>query len=1206
MKQHFIRMIVIFFVSQMAIGSFAQSYHNNFDQTEQFTAIGRGKCGIANGVFSSRDSYGCFGNPEWKNYEVKFRARCPHDAGQVQIWAGFHAYNRNDRYIVGLKGGLFDDLFLGRLGYMGTDEFLGLRALDFHPETGKWYDFRIVVSGNRIQIYLNNEQQPRIDVVDKNMNLAPTGYVTLGGGWIGTEFDDLSITPLPDDYLQGKPVVEYAVKVTPQEKEDKRKSGRTAYKPVVVDKLSSGRTTISMDGDWLFMPEYQLPEKEQAMAPETPDNDWHIMNVPDFWNPIRIWLHGETFGPHAKGVSDNYYQQETARCESYTFDYRRTKAAWYRQWVELPGDIKDKNLTLTFDAVSKVAEVYINGQLAGSHVGMFGEIKIDGTQYFKPGKNLIAVHVVRDFVKNIEDADKVIDVAVTVPVTNKMIKDIAHGFYQDDPAGIWQPVKLEISDRVRIEDVFIIPSLTGADFEVTVKNYTNRKQDISLSTLIADKQDNSTLFNNNSLEKVSVNPGEEKVLTYSVSDLQPKLWTPNHPNLYDFSFSLSGAKSLSDRVVITSGFRTFESKNGFFELNGNRYWLRGGNHTPFALAPNSLELANTFYRIMKEGNIDVTRTHTTPYNKLWIEAADRNGIGISHEGTWPWLMIHETMPDKKLIALWADEYISLLKKYRNHPSILFWTINNEMKFYDNEPDLQKRRAKMEIISDVVKRMRKADPTRPISFDSNYRRNIDKQGEAFYDGIDDGDIDDIHAYINWYDHTVFKQFKGEFQRDNMNPGRPLISQEMSTGYPNNETGHPTRFYTFVHQNPQVLIGNQAYDFGNPEYFLEAQSFITGELAEALRRSNDQASGILHFALLTWFRNVYDPQKIEPYPTYYALKRALSQVMVSAEIWGRHFYSGTKLPIRICIANDLENGADLSPSDLRWEIRDKDRVIASGNERIPTVRHYSRWWAEPEIIAPAISALGRADVKLVLKLSNNGKQIAENEYKITIATKDWAASTTREVQNVALVDFADMKKSFDFLGINYTSYPTVSEALKAKAALLVFSGLDASRNCTEQELRQIRDFISKGGKVLMLDGKEAAKTMYPEYITGWIIPTEGDIVNLEIPESPVFDAIEWMDLRYFNNDRREVPTVCHASLKVNRSPELEELTSQSKIHGYIDGDMDERSEYVKTIRGTTIVKINDKGTLLLSTMSLEKATTDPVAGRLLSNMLSSLSK
>ncbi len=88
------------------------------------------------------------------------------------------------------------------------------------------------------------------------------------------------------------------------------------------------------------------------------------------------------------------------------------------------------------------------------------------------------------------------------------------------------------------------------------------------------------------------------------------------------------------------------------------------------------------------------------------------------------------------------------------------------------------------------------------------------GDDFLKTVDDGDIDDNHAYYNWYDYSVFRFFNGEFQKQFKSPGRPLISQEMSTGYPNAETGHPTRSYQLIHQNPYSLIGYEAYDWGNP--------------------------------------------------------------------------------------------------------------------------------------------------------------------------------------------------------------------------------------------------------------------------------------------------------------------------------------------------------------------------------------------------------
>lgn len=1184
----------------------------SFEKFRKLEIIGRGICEIGNGVLVTNNAYASFGGNTLENFEARFKARVPATAKEVQIWFGFRANNRNDRYIVGLKGGLSNDLFLGRLGYMGTDEFLGLRALDFAPIPGQWYNFRTVVCGNRIQVYINDEILPRIDITDTNSNLAPSGNFTLGGGYIDNEFDDLIINEIPDNFLENQPKKEYSAIVTVTQKETQRIKERSEYRPVIINHISENtRTEISLDGKWLFKPDYELNNKEKAISTITNDENWHIMTVPNFWNPIRIWLHGETFnnasGTHAKGISDTYFQKETARCDNYTFDFRKTKAAWYRQWLELPTTIKDKNLTLTFDAVSKVAEVYINGQLAASNIGMFSEIKVDGTKYFKPGRNLIAVHVIRDYVQDIEDADKVVDVAVTVPVTNKMLKDIAHGFYCEDPAGIWQSVKLEISDPVRIEDVFIKPTLTGATFDISIKNYTDKRHVYMLSTSIHDKQNGNVLFSDNASLKIVILPNEEKLFSFQVDNLQPKLWTPQHPNLYDFSFALTkkNEKKSTDNIVITSGFRTFEAKNGYLYLNGKRYWLRGGNHTPFALAPNNKQLANTFFQLMKAGNIEVTRTHTTPFNKLWMDAADRNGIGISHEGTWPWLMILSSMPEKRMIELWADEYLSLLKKYRNHPSLLFWTINNEMKFYDNEPDLEKAKQKMHIISDVVKRMRETDPTRPVCFDSNYKRRTDKFGDEFFETIDDGDIDDIHAYINWYHNSVFQQFNGEFQRQNMNPGRPLISQEMSTGYPNSETGHPTNFYTFVHQNPQTLVGNLAFDYADPKYFLNSQCFITKELAEALRRTNDQASGILHFALISWFRNVYDAERVEPYPTYYGIKNALSPVLVSAELWGRHFYEDSILPVRVCVVNDMEDGSDLAPGNLIWELRSNNgKKITSGSLRVPVVRHYARQWVMPHIQIPANLSVDRMDGQLVFSLYNKEKLIATNEYDITFAKKEWIKTNALNNKSICLIDFDSMKESFDFAGIKYTPVKTIDESLKQKYDVIVMSGMN-NENCSAEAFQKIKQYIQKGGKVLMLNCNEIAKSIYPEYIENWIIPTEGDIVNIEIPESSVFDGIELLDLRYFNNNIAEIPTVCNSVLKIYRNPNVEELTSQMKIHGYINGNMQERSAYVKTIKGSTIVRVKDShGTVLISTMSLHKANTDPIAGKLLVNLIRDL--
>jgi len=1173
------------------------------DPAVRYLKIGRGLCSIQKGVLSTRDAYLCFGESSWQDYQITFRARVPATAAQVQICAGFRANNRDDRYILMLKGGIQKSLYLSRLGYMGSDDFLALRQLDFQPLPGKWYDFKIQVAGNRIRVFLNSEKVPRIDITDKMTALCPSGQVTLGGSWIPNEFSALSVTSIRENEFPGA-VKEYNIPLS-EDKEALRAFQRKAYHPIEVGTLNSGRNVISLNGSWLFSPGYETSNDSTAIDPASGDNNWHVMSVPNFWNPIRVWLHGERYNTASKGVSDNYFQKETDRCAAYTFDYKKTNVGWYRQWIDLPAGISGKTMQLSFDAVSKVAEVYINGVKAGSHIGMFGDFKVDASNLLKRGKNLVVVKVLRDYVKNIKDADKIAGVAVTVEVTQKMVQDLAHGFFNEDPAGIWQPVSLIITDPVHIEDVFIKPNLDGADFDITVKNSTSHDTIFTVRTNITGAHLNDTLFSGKSLAGQQLAPGQEKTFTYSIEHLHPRLWSPEHPELYNFRFDLLGVnqKHLDD-TLIKSGFRTFTSIGDYLYLNGKRYWLRGANQTALPLAPNDTALADTFTKLMHAGNIMVTRTHTVPGTETWMDAFDANGIAVSYEGTWPWLFLESSFPAPKLIDLWKEEFYGLIKKYRNHPSLIIWTVNNEMKFYDNDPDSARTKIKMKIISDVVKHMRTIDPTRPIVFDSNYKRNTKKFGTDYFKDIDDGDIDDPHAYLNWYDYSIFDYFKGEFQQKNKNEGRPLISQEMSTGY-TDETGHATRFYNYVHQNPESLAGKFTYEYCDPKYFMIPQAFITKELAEALRRSDDRSAGILHFALITWFSQVYLADSIKPFPVYYGMQQALQPVLVSAELWGRHFYAGAKLPTRFCIVNDKEDGAMLPASELQWKVSGEDgNSIAKGNLQVPQVAHYSRQWLEPQIKLPELISKNKINGKLTLRLVMGGKTISENTYNLLIERKAGLNTAILANKRIILLDPENkIQPTLDFLGIKYARASTVAALLKHKADVFILAGLD-STNTSAGEVCGIRKLIAGGAKVLLSGSGTLAPDLYPEYIRS-ILKADGEIANMDIPESHVFDGIEPLEMRYFNNNRPESPSVISGAFRINRNQHVKALASFIKIHGYLEGQIQSRINRLDKIKGFPIVVINDgNGRLLLSEIRLDKAQTDPVAGKLLVNMLSDL--
>lgn len=90
------------------------------------------------------------------------------------------------------------------------------------------------------------------------------------------------------------------------------------------------------------------------------------------------------------------------------------------------------------------------------------------------------------------------------------------------------------------------------------------------------------------------------------------------------------------------------------------------------------------------------------------------------------------------------------------------------------------------------------------------------------------------------------------------------------------------------------------------------------------------------------------------------------------------------------------------------------------------------------------------------------------------------------------------------------------------------------------------------------------------------------------------------------KREIPTACNATLHVNRNENLTELAGQMKIHAYIDGGTPEdRINRINSMRGFTLIQIKDgRGIATVSTMCTEKAETDPIAGKLLVNMINDL--
>ena len=1006
-----------------------------------------------------------------------------------------------------------------------------------------------------------------------------------------------------EQWAKGDAVVEISA-----DKMALRKQQRAAYGQLAVEPIGAGRTEISLDGDWLFLPDYEFKKTESPENVAADDSQWHVMPVPAIWSPYAAWLFGETFPdmPYDKGASDSYFEYRHARVDALTFDWNKTKSAWYRKHITLPEIPQGKRFELCFDAIAKVSHIYVNGASVGKNYGMFGEIKFDVTEQLKPGSNVIAVKVDQER-NDIENGDEIIDVAISVEVTRKMLAALPHGMTRQDPRGIWQPTKLVITDAARITDVFVKSRLDGADVEVTLKNLSNKAAMLTPAMAVVSETDGTELVKLSG-KATSVLAGETKRVTLSFSNRSPRLWSPDDPQLYTFAVELNSGKKPVDAVSIISGFNTFETKGNRLYLNGRPYVLRGANHCPNMLAPNDGALADRFMKIMRENNLNATRFHALPGTEPWMEAADRNGVLISYEGTWPWLMLRGPVPPQESIDVWMDEFKRVIKKYRNHPSLMLWTVNNEMKFHVFHAHNQNRTpeddadalARWKVVSDAVKMIRETDPMHPVVADSCYLRKehwrLDKTPEEL--GIDDGDIDDRHGYFNWYNESVFNLLDRQDKAGS--PDRPYIGQELSTGYYNGDSGHPVRAYLFAHQTPQSWVGQYAYEHQDPTIFMSRHAMLTKELAEYYRRDRrEDWAGTLIFGLVTWFQNQWLAEEIKPYPVVTdSLRNAMSPVLLSARLTGRNVFAGESFSVPVSIVNDAEDGKALAAGTLQWRFMANGKTLSKGAVATSSVEYYTNQKRNLKITAPAKVPGGRVDAQLCFELVIGGKVISRNHYAMNVGEKAWAVLPVKAAPGKVVVYNAsdDAKKLFQSLGLNASKSSNLKNVkLGAKDRLVIEGKLS---NADVAALKSIR--AAGKGHIIWMRPQAQAKAVFPNQILNYK-QQDGEVVTMLESDSPVFDGIEIGDMSWMGGPSvARVPISSFGGYHVDwKDPSLTVLAEEMRAHGYLSTPSDKLKSWV-----TPLVEIKKDGDapVILSEMSIDAALTDPIALRLWANLLS----
>ena len=856
---------------------------------------------------------------------------------------------------------------------------------------------------------------------------------------------------------------------------------------------------------------------------------YHPVPVPQFLNRVRWWLDD----------SKDFDRHEAERLRRLPFDTSRLEEGWYRRFLDIPKLDPGRRLYVAFDGVAMKCRTYLDGNLLGEHTGMFSRFEYDLTPYLKAGRNRLDVWV---SMERAAGAAVSMGQAVTVNLTAAKVLSLSKGMFGPlspghgnrayDLHGIWQPVRPVLrAGEGRIGDAWFVPSLTGAGIHVEARGGARVR-----ARLVDPRTE--TVF---AAAGPAALAGGRALLT--VRNLRPRLWTPAEPNLYRLEVSLeSPSGETLDRVVRQVGFRTFEVRGNRFYLNGHPYWLRGANQLPYGKNPWDRELPRVLIRLLHDANVRITRTHATPWNEAWLDAADEIGLGVSVEGVRPWALAGRIgTPPKEIFEHWLAENDDVVRRCRNHPSVLLWTVGNEMLLRD-----AKNLDKWRLLSQVVRRTRELDPTRPVICSSDYLRE-----PGFYEeqlkpgGIDDGDADDIHRYRGWYQASPFvtdSLFASELERNRRL--RPLIGQEMSTGYPDLDTGLPVARYTNDLATPQAWVGRYSCPGSDPAIFLEHHRAVTKRWAEQLRfQRGDRTAGFQLFSAECWFWHSFDAARARPYPVVEAVRQAFAPAGLALETARRRFFAGERVDTAVFVTNDDERFRGLA--NLRIEVLFDGAVAA--------------WAGLPRL---AYGATARAPVTLA---------VPPRAGRLTVRLVRQGRELSRTTETISV--FPD--EPFELT----STHPSV---------LIVRSGAPAAG---------WRARVESGATAILLSPGEEAVRLFPNDVESYRAVTGEHADWGPLEDTPLAAGLQPMDLKWWARKNAWRMFVASGAHTLKRGGKAREMVRFVPAHSYIPAEQVPR-QYMAVLFEVPA----GKGRVWVCDLDLESSVgVDPAARRFARNLL-----
>lgn len=418
--------------------------------------------------------------------------------------------------------------------------------------------------------------------------------------------------------------------------------------------------TISLDRQWLF----KLGDDATAAitTQKAVQEGWREINIPHDFQIEQPWV-----APSADERADNSDAGANIRSRLSARGFKELGGGWYVKSITPDASKKGKRALLDFEGIMYYADVYLNGErIGGTDYGYVG-FEIDVTDKLKFGEeNTIAVYA------NTGGA--------------KMSRWYTGG-------GLFRDVHLVYTDKTLYfhRHPLYITTTENKTVHITANVQCNTKQNTIAMRAIITAPDGTVVSDCKYDVKRNRNYkfGQELALP-AIDIANPMLWDCDTPNLYTARVEL--IRENGTVAAVTSqrfGIRTVEIlPDSGLKLNGKKVLLKGyaNHHTNGALGASAFTRAmEKRIKLMKEYGMNHIRTSHNPYSESFLDLCDENGILVVDELYDKWNDQYVGAGRSHYIDLWQDHVKEFITRDRNHPSIVMWSLGNELQSYNDMP-----------------------------------------------------------------------------------------------------------------------------------------------------------------------------------------------------------------------------------------------------------------------------------------------------------------------------------------------------------------------------------------------------------------------------------------------------------------------------------------------------------------------------------------